>query len=185
MPVERPQDLIEGSGRQGPDRLEQIRARAKAAAPGPWTSHDSEQSWSLHAGPMQILKAHKSCKQHAEYWPYPSEADFIVHCREDIDYLLGLIDAAERNEETEYGQEVDEPVTDLQRRFAQALDEADVQRESTIHPGEDPVLRIRQRTPSEMASYMADRIEKDPDGYKPVQLVFLLRMLAERINGAT
>lgn len=92
MNDEYPRDLIEGSGREGPDRLEQIRTRAKAAAPGPWTSQDSDQSWSLHAGAMQILKAHKSCVQHAEYWPYPNEAHFIVHSREDVDWLIREVD---------------------------------------------------------------------------------------------
>lgn len=74
------------------DRLEQIRKRASAIAPGPWHAYDTEDSWSLHSGMMQILKAHKSCAQHAEYWPYIEYADFIVHSREDVDYLLAEVD---------------------------------------------------------------------------------------------
>jgi hypothetical protein len=80
------------------NRLERIRARADAVAPGPWKARDSEESWSLHAGPMQILKAHKSCAMHAEYWPDQVHADFITHARSDIGYLLSVIDYLQHGE---------------------------------------------------------------------------------------
>jgi hypothetical protein len=77
-------------------RLNEIAKRAALASGGPWHAYDSDESWSLHAGPMQILKAHKSCAMHAEYWPDADDAAFIVHSRADIDWLLNRIAALER-----------------------------------------------------------------------------------------
>jgi hypothetical protein len=76
------------------------------------------------------------------------------------------------------------PTEPMPQEMSDAFDRQDVQQESTIHVGEDPVLRIRRRTPSEMLEYVASRIELDEEHYKPYQLVMLLRMIAEQVADA-
>jgi hypothetical protein len=74
--------------------LEQIRARHAAATSGPWDARDTEPTWSLHAGFMQILKAPKRGTPYAEYWPDEADAEFIRRAPEDIGFLLACIDTA-------------------------------------------------------------------------------------------
>lgn len=90
----------------------------------------------------------------------------------------------ERNEETEWGQEDGEPLTDLQQRFVDELDKGDAARESTIAAGQGhtPTLRIRKRSNPEILEYMASNIEKQADYYNQHQLVILLRMVADKIK---
>lgn len=81
------------------DRIEEIRARAAAASRPPWSADESEQSWRLFEGEneygfgKQILKAPKHGTPYAEYWPTPADAEFIVHAREDMEFLLQQFDA--------------------------------------------------------------------------------------------
>lgn len=88
----------------------------------------------------------------------------------------------EINEETEYGQQSDEPLTDLQRQFVDALDKDSAQRETIIVLDASPSLKIRKRTTSEILEYMASNIEKQADYYNQHQLIMLLRMIADKIK---
>jgi hypothetical protein len=75
-----------------PDALGEIRTRHRMAITGPWYAYDSEDSWSLHAGALQILKAPKHSTPYAEYWPEPTEAALLEHAHADIGALLAEID---------------------------------------------------------------------------------------------
>jgi hypothetical protein len=80
------------AGRLTITELEQIRQRAEAASPGPWSYTEDEYSWDLYDGnlPMElkIIKAPKESEEYAEYWPERADADFIANARQDIPRLL-------------------------------------------------------------------------------------------------
>lgn len=137
------------------------------------------------------LLAEKKAEKHG---PFTRES--VVHITEEdaaklsgdpqplkITVPVEIAEQDEINEETEYGQESDEPVTDLQRQFADALDKDSARRETTIHTGDGPpVLKIRRRTTPEILEYMADNVEKQADYYNQHQLIMLLRMVADQIK---
>jgi hypothetical protein len=64
--------------------LEQIKQRAEAATPGPWTSFD---------GRSHIIHEEDGFIAICQYRPLPNaNAEFIAHAREDIPALLAVID---------------------------------------------------------------------------------------------
>lgn len=88
------EQLEPGDAPEVASRLEQIRERHAAASPPPWSTFDSEATWSLHSGLKQILKAPKSGTPYAEYWPDESDAEFLRHAPQDIEFLLERIDTS-------------------------------------------------------------------------------------------
>lgn len=103
-------------------RLAEIRERAEKATQGPWTADE----WNdIHAGKVAVAEA------------YPNEgggvyqevdADFIAHSREDVPYLLSLIDflTAERDNAVWRADRLDEAGRVQQSRAEAA--EAEVKR---------------------------------------------------------
>lgn len=73
---------------QDADYLAEIRARHAAATDGVWRAQDGEQCWTLHADPVQILKAPKTGTPYAEYWPNEADAALLEHAHADIGWLL-------------------------------------------------------------------------------------------------
>lgn len=88
-------------------RLDEIRARADAATPGPWLLHKN-------GGELEIVDASGATSDasdiafmhvHAEKedWALPGtgydNAEFIAHAREDIPYLLSEIERLTREKE--------------------------------------------------------------------------------------
>lgn len=68
--------------------LEQVRARATAASEGPWQRHGSD-VWAEGAATAVFTGRDGSAdvRQQAD-----SDADFVAHARQDINYLLALLD---------------------------------------------------------------------------------------------
>ena len=79
------------------DRLAEIKARADAATPGPWQWREDEPASLVHVTdprmhPWNILKA-------PDWGPTLADAAFIAAAREDVPWLLDLVDSltAERD----------------------------------------------------------------------------------------
>jgi hypothetical protein len=73
-----------------------VRELTAAASSGPWTAEDNDGSWDLyeHAPsnmhPMKILKAPKRNSNHAEYWPEPGDAAWILAMSPHIGEALAI-----------------------------------------------------------------------------------------------
>lgn len=69
------------------DRIAQIRARMAAATPGPWHHVDDHHGHQVHAERLGIPRAtvHRGV-----------DADFIAAARDDIPFLLALVDELRR-----------------------------------------------------------------------------------------
>ena len=66
------------------NRIEEIKARAEAATPGPWLVHPHESA----EGQLVVDEHYDNV---AECY-VPEDATFIAHAREDIPYLLAEVE---------------------------------------------------------------------------------------------
>jgi hypothetical protein len=108
------------------DRLAEIRARAEAATPGPWTAEfvfaederdrpdlehywDDHSEWAYNAEPFRIEGP--MVVENGEFSALSGpDADFIAHAREDVPYLLERVEALEKV--AQEAREVAETITD-------------------------------------------------------------------------
>jgi len=76
------------------------------------------------------------------------------------------------------------PTEPMPTAWSDAFDRTDALRESTIIAGEGhaTTLHIRRRSNPEILEYMASNIERDPQCYNDHQLIYLLRMVADKIR---
>lgn len=66
-------------------RLAEIRSRAEAATPGPWQSECEGDL--VTAGPLSLTLADFTWRRK----PNPADAPFVAHARDDIPWLLDLV----------------------------------------------------------------------------------------------
>lgn len=72
------------------DRLDEIRERCEAATPGPWFSHESH-NWHKDP-PKEYFIITRGMREVVASWVETSDAQFIAHAREDIPWLLAMLD---------------------------------------------------------------------------------------------
>jgi hypothetical protein len=78
------------------DRYEEIRARSKAARPGPWVAFVEGRDFDGGSSMIRIGEGEQSSEDlylSGDDTAVPAaDFDFIAHARQDIDFLLGEID---------------------------------------------------------------------------------------------
>ena len=80
------------------DRLAEIRARAEAADEGPWYISDLDVAWEDHKPIVARLDASVITRHLPSHPPTrtSNNAEFLVHCVEDVPYLLERVAALEK-----------------------------------------------------------------------------------------
>ena len=76
------------------DRLAEIRARAEAATPGPWTLGPCSHGGQILQRGDDSSRETRHPQTYLQIVP-DSDAEFIAHARTDIPYLLGRIEHLE------------------------------------------------------------------------------------------
>ena len=71
------------------DRLDEIRARAEAATPGPWGQGNINSGDGISL--LDVYSEHAGYVKVASVWD-SEDRDFIAHAREDIPYLLAEVE---------------------------------------------------------------------------------------------
>ena len=71
------------------DRLDEIRARAEAATPGPWKQGDINSRGVISR--FDVYSEHAGYVDVASVWN-SEDRDFMAHAREDIPYLLAEVE---------------------------------------------------------------------------------------------
>ena len=150
-------------------RLAEIRERADKATPGPWEYEHEDYVSSVYLGsanagsyPVQRAPIHRDTditdRQADEA---RSTVEFIAHSREDVPYLLSVIDSltAERDHDRHRKEVAEFEREEVRAALTRAIEAAD----SRAEAAEAREARLREMM--EKVAIQAERHMKGPDGY--------------------